>query len=147
MMTVRPVAEDEKEQWLDLRVQLWPEERRVHRREIERYFNGHLRDEVAVLVAVDGVDMVGFVELSVRPFAEGCKSENVGYVEGWYVDEPARGRGIGRALIAAAEAWARSQGCTELASDADVSNLKGDYAHRACGFDEVVAIRCYRKVL
>lgn len=147
MLTIRRVEQDEKEQWLDLRVMLWPEDRETHRREIERYFNGHLRDNVAVFVAVDGIDMVGFVELSVRPFAEGCRSEGVGYVEGWYVNERARGRGIGRALIAAAEEWARSQGCTELASDADVSNVKGDHAHRACGFDEVVSIRCYRKSL
>ena len=57
------------------------------------------------------------------------------------------GRGVGRALIAAAEDWARGEGCEELASDAELTNSSSDRAHRACGFEETGQIRCYRKAL
>jgi aminoglycoside 6'-N-acetyltransferase I len=87
------------------------------------------------------------VELSLRAYAEGCLSDNVAYVEGWYVSPDVRGRGVGRALIAAAEDWARREGCTELASDAQLDNAASAAAHHAVGFSEVGQIRCFRKVL
>ena len=52
-----------------------------------------------VLFAEDGdARPTGFVELSLRAYAEGCQSDNVAYVEGWYVVPEARGSGVGRAL-------------------------------------------------
>ncbi len=101
-----------------------------------------------VLFAEDGeARPTGFVELSLRAYAEGCQSDNVAYVEGWYVVPEARGRGVGRALIEAAEGWARRQGCTELGSDAQLDNAASAAAHRALGFSEVGQIRCFRKPL
>jgi aminoglycoside 6'-N-acetyltransferase I len=64
-------------------------------------------------------------------------SSPVPFVEGWYVEPAWQRRGIGRALIEAAEARAREAGCTELASDAELDNTDGIAAHRAVGFDEV----------
>ena len=61
--------------------------------------------------------------------------------------EEARGRGVGRALVAAAEAWARGRGCTEFASDALLDNATSAAAHKALGFEEVEQIRCFRKTL
>jgi aminoglycoside 6'-N-acetyltransferase I len=49
--------------------------------------------------------------------------------------------------VAAAEAWARAQGCREFASDALADNMVSARAHRALGFDEVATIRCFRKAL
>lgn len=46
----------------------------------------------------------------------------VGYVEAWYVDPDVRRTGYGRALLAAAEAWALRRGCREMASDAQLGN-------------------------
>ena len=101
-----------------------------------------------VLLAEDGHGRpVGFVELSLRAYAEGCQSDNVAYVEGWYVGPEVRGRGVGRALIEAAEDWARSQECTELASDAQLDDAASAAAHEAVGFSDVGQIRCFRKVL
>lgn len=53
------------------------------------------------------------------------------------MDERFRHRGIGRALIAAVEAWAREQGFSELASDTEVANERGIAAHHRLGFREV----------
>ena len=56
------------------------------------------------------------------------------YVEGWYVAEALRRRGIGRALLHAAEAWAIDGGFNEIGSDVRVDNAVSLCAHRAFGF-------------
>jgi RimJ/RimL family protein N-acetyltransferase len=65
----------------------------------------------------------------------------------WFADASLRGRGVGAALVAAAEEWGRSQGCTELASDTTIDNEGSAAAHRALGFEEVDRIICFRKPL
>ena len=104
----------------------------------------------AVLVAVaPGAQpaVIGFAEVSRRAYAEGCDTSPVGFLEGWYVIPERRGQGVGRALVDAAEAWARGLGCREFASDAVADNAGSAAAHRRLGFEEVVVIRCFRKSL
>jgi len=146
-MRIRPIVEGDAARWLRLRSELWPGADAEHATNIRRYFKGTLREPFEVLVADDDGDLVGFVELSIRAYAEGCDTDHVGYLEGWYVTPDRRGRGVGRSLIEAVETWAREQGCTELGSDAELENVASDKAHRACGFAETGQIRCYRKIL
>ena len=61
-------------------------------------------------------------ELAERPFAEGCTTQPVAYLEGWYVAPEAGGLGVGGPHIAAAEEWAREHGHRELASDTELEN-------------------------
>jgi aminoglycoside 6'-N-acetyltransferase I len=135
--------------WLGLRHALWPEGSRVeHREEIDRFFRGQLAEPLAVLLAEDAAGLVvGLAELSIRPQAEGCDSDRVAYLEGWFVVPEARRRGVGRALVAAAEEWGRSQGCREFASDAESANVVSAAAHRALGFKAVGLVHCFRKHL
>jgi tRNA (cmo5U34)-methyltransferase len=63
------------------------------------------------------------------------------------VDPACRSRGIGAALLEAAEAWSRGLGVTELASDSDLANALGEHAHRALGFEEVGRVVQFRKPL
>ncbi len=103
---------------------------------------------LVILVAEMAGELVGFVEAGLRSHADGCDASHaVGYVEGWFVEEPRRGQGIGRLLIAAAEDWARGQGCLEMASDTWIDNEPSQRAHEALGYE--VADRCvnYRKTL
>jgi len=149
---VRPAKPDDAAVWLRMRDALWPEpeqdEERTHPREIEQFFAGTLREPLEVLLAVDGTGRaVGFAELSIRNYAEDCVTDRVAYLEGWYVESEWRRRGVGTALVAAAEAWARAQGCTELASDALPDNDTSAAAHLALGFTETVRIRCFKKQL
>jgi aminoglycoside 6'-N-acetyltransferase I len=132
-----------------MRRELWPEgSADEHEQEIERFFAGGAREPLAVLIAEDsGGQPVGFAELSIRPHAEGCSNDRVGYLEGWFVRPAVRRRGVGRDLVAAAEGWARGQGCIELASDSQPDNEVSRAAHRAAGFDDVGLVRCYRKGL
>ncbi len=69
------------------------------------------------------------------------------FVEGWWVDEDVRRAGIGRALIALVEDWARGRGFHELGSDADLDNTVSHQAHAALGFEERERVVCYRKRL
>ncbi len=75
----------------------------------------------------------------------GCKTERIGYLEAWYVDPDCRGHGVGRALVAAGEEWARAAGCREMASDTNPSYPVSPAAHAALGYKEVE--RFFRKEL
>ena len=149
MITVRPAKPSDGAAWLQLRHALWPDRSEAeHREEVDRFFAGGAREPLAVLLADDGAGCpVGLAELSIRAYAEGCRSDRVAYLEGWFVVPQARRRGVGRALIAAAQEWGRSQGCREFASDAQPANHVSTAAHRALGFVEVGLIRCFRKDL
>ena len=57
------------------------------------------------------------------------------------------GRGIGRALVEAAEARARALGHDEIASDSELDNLKAIAAHRALGYEEIERVVCFRRSL
>ena len=146
MFEVRRATRIDSNAWLRMRKALWPDEEVVE--DIERFFDGKLDMPLEVLVAVDGFgELIGFAELSIRRYAEGCVTDRVAFLEGWYVEEAHRRHGVGAALVAAAEAWARKQGCTEFGSDALLENEVSAAAHRALGFEEVEQIRCFKKVL
>ena len=81
--------------------------------------------------------MIGFLELSLRSYAEGTGDSPVPYVEGWFVRADARGKGAGKALMEKAMDWSSSRGFAHLASDTDLSNEGSIRAHRAVGFKEV----------
>src|SRR5215203_4899209 len=107
-MIIRPLQPHEHERWIELRQALWADEPVEQiRAEARDYFGAAggvidgLAAEVIVAEAGDGA-LVGFVEVSLRPYARGCVTSPVGYLEGWYVDPAVRRRGIGRALVAAA---------------------------------------------
>ena len=67
--------------------------------------------------------------------------------EGWYVVGEARHSGIGRRLLSAAEDWARSNGCVEMASDTWIDNELSQTCHEALGFEVVDRCVHYRKAL
>lgn len=138
-MTLRelqqPIADEDREEWLRMRCLLYTD---GTREELAGELDGWLAGGNATIVYErEGGGLQGFVEVSIRNYAEGCATDRVGYVEGWYVDEDCRQQGVGRALIAAAETWARAQGCTEMASDALITNEVSRQAHERLGYREV----------
>lgn len=104
-------------------------------------------DATTFLALRDNGTLCGFVEVGARAYADGCDSSPVGYIEGWWVDDDMRRRGVGRALFVAAEEWARSMGYTEMASDALIDNAVSHEAHQRCGYEEVERLVVFRKTL
>src|SRR5690606_24738134 len=102
-------------------------------------------DTQQVFVAENNGSLVGFLEVSVRPFVEDCESDHVGYLEGWFVEDDYRNQGIGRELVASAENWAREKGLTEMASDAEIGNETSLAAHRSLGYKETSRLVHLRK--
>lgn len=151
-MSIRPVEPADEAEWLRMRAALWDDaEPEEHADEVAYFLSGQappLATLHAVLVCPRPAGgLCGFVELSIRPYAEGCDTDRVGYLEGWYVDPDQRGGGLGRRLIEAAEGWARAQGCREMASDAELDNLASQAAHARLGYAEVERSVHFRKAL
>ena len=147
MIQIRPVTPSDADAWLNMRSDLWPGDRGEHRDAIDRFFAGDRREPAEVLLAIHDGLVVGIAELSIRNIVDGCATGRVGYLEGWYVAPNARRRGIGGALIAAAEQWALGQGCTEFGSDSAADNAVSVAAHRALGFEETGRAVMFRKDL
>lgn len=107
---------------------------------------GRLVPSAVFAVERPGGGLAGFLEISVRNYAEGCTGDTP-YIESWFVDRDLRGTGVGRALMGAAEQWAREQGYSELGSDTLLENHVSQAAHRALGFAEVERTVHFRKAL
>jgi len=152
-VTVRPVESRDAAGWAALRARLWPDaDARALTIEANAFLAGEAPPTVgAAFVAEhtsgDDPALCGFIELAIRPFSDGCDSMPVPHVEGWYVEPALRGAGLGRRLMACAEAWARARGFCELASDTEVENRASLLAHQACGFQEVDRLVKLRKGL
>lgn len=143
---IRIPSDRDRDAWLELRQLLWPEcPHAEHVAEIEETIAG--KGHVAFVAESQSGHICGFLEVSLRPYANGCQTKPVGYIEGWFVLSEFRRQGIGRALIAAAEMWALEQGCVEMASDTTVSNTGSQRAHLATGYEETDRIVCFKKRL
>jgi aminoglycoside 6'-N-acetyltransferase I len=150
--TIRHARAGDEQELVEMQFLLWPDA------SIEE-----LRDEAGAAVSQRIVStlpstmlvaenetggLTGFVEVGLRSHADGCNpGRPVGFIEGWFVREQFRAHGIGSALIRAAEAWARANGCMEMASDALLDNQPSLDAHRALGFEVVDRCVHFRKDL
>jgi aminoglycoside 6'-N-acetyltransferase I len=129
-----------------MRAALWPEDDdRTHVAEIDEMF---ARDGVWGFVAETGANgAVGFAEVAIRPYANGCDSRPVAFLEGIWVDPQFRRRGIGGRLVEQAETFLAARGFTELGSDTQIENHASQTAHQSWGFHETERVVYFRKRL
>lgn len=146
---MRPVQACDVEAWAGMRLALWPDAQLGElQSECRAFIDGVSKWIAAAFIArADDGSPLGFLELNLRSVAEGCQSSPVPHVEGWYVVPSARRSGIGRALMAAAEEWARAGGYTEMTSDTTEAYPLSLAAHFASGFQEVERLIALRKSL
>ena len=149
---IRPATAADLHQLAKLREALWPNTAAdEHARELEPILAGNTPGVMPLtnfVAAMEGGTLIGFAEVDLRSHADGCDpARPAGYLEGWYIKEPHRRTGIGRQLLAAAEDWARSHGCTEMASDTWIDNEVSQSCHEALGFEVVDRCVHYRKRL
>lgn len=145
-MRIRPATAEDRAEWVRLRHALWDD---AELDQLEEEVDEHLSNPSLGAFVLDRGDgkLGGFLETSIRPWAEGCTTANVGYIEGWFVDADLRGEGWGRKLVEVAESWAREKGCREMGSDTWMENQSGRDAHKALGYEERMFAVHFRKLL
>jgi len=149
---IRRAQLSDREHLVRMRAALWPDSSaEEHDLEVIAILEGRaaLTMPLIILIAETGDRrVVGFMEVDLRSHADGCNPAHpVGYIEGWYVAENYRDQGVGKRLVAAAEDWARSHGCVEIASDTWIDNEISQRAHEALGYEVVDRCVHYRKTL
>lgn len=146
MMNVRKAEAADLNAVSALALALWPD----HQPEELRQELAQLMDdkEAAFFLLEEENRPVGFAQCQLRhDYVEGTSTSPVGYLEGIYVSPGLRGRGGARALLGACERWAANLGCTEFASDCELSNSASLAFHLNVGFEEAGRIICFAKKL
>lgn len=143
-MIIKKANQTNLDEVCNLAMKLWPDNNRSElRTEFEELLDS--KKDIVYVAVVQGV-YVGFIHLSLRfDYVEGSRSSPVGYIEGIYVDENYRNRGISRKLVEAGEQWAKSLGCSEMASDTELTNVESQQFHKKIGFKEAGRIVAYIK--
>ena len=129
---------------VELASRLWPH----HTAEEMRLDMAEIMGEpgAAFFLAYAEETAIGFAQCQLRhDYVEGTASSPVGYLEGIYVVDGYRKQGIARALLSACESWAKSRGCTEFASDCELSNTESLRFHLNVGFEEANRIICFTR--
>jgi aminoglycoside 6'-N-acetyltransferase I len=136
-MQIRALLEADAGEWTRMRCALYPPCTQADcDAELPAYLEAGGGEAALVAVRQDG-RLGGLIELGIRPWAEGCDSKNVGYIEGLWVDPDLRRSGLARRLVAAGEAWARARGCVEMGSDCLLENQVSLQFHLAVGYREI----------
>lgn len=97
-----------------------------------------------VFVALLAERVAGFVQVSPHfPFLMDCAAEVAALV----VDEQWRGRGIGHALLQAAEAWARQQGYSTMHVRTNIVRERAHAFYRREGYEVIKTALTFAKRL
>ena len=125
---------------------LWPEHAKD---EMAAQIRGIIaKPDGAFYLAYEEAAAIGFAQCQLRyDYVEGTDSSPVGYLEGIYVADKYRNQGVARELLSACESWAKTKGCTEFASDCELSNVQSMRFHLNVGFEEANRIICFTKKL
>ena len=130
----------------ELACQLWPDHTIDEMR--AEYADMIAKPDAAFFLAYVQETAVGFAQCQLRcDYVEGTDSSPVGYLEGIYVAEAYRKQGFAKALLAACESWAKTKGCSEFASDCELTNTQSLQFHLRVGFEEANRIICFTKKL
>jgi len=142
IIRIRPAGDDDRAAVLELAPRLaegvapWRDQAEAllaGRRWLEESLDGAKNGDGAVLVAADATGIAGVVSIRSSTHFTG---ERDGYIGELVVADRASRRGIGRALIAAAEAWARDHGLRNLTLHTGAFNAGARGFYAALGFTE-----------
>lgn len=96
-----------------------------------------------IVVAAEGPDRIlGWMHVEHRDSLEGGERAEV---MGLVVDSRARGRGIGRTLVAAAEDWASAKGLAELTVRSNTARELSHPFYEALGYERLKTQHVYIK--
>lgn len=131
---------------LELYIKLFPD---CNYTEEQKYFEKALNtDKETCFLVKSGDKYIAFIHLNLRTdYVEGATTSPVAYVEAIYVEPDYQKTGIGKLLVDAASQWAKAMGCTEYASDVELTNENSIGFHKSLGFTEVNRVACFVKDL
>ena len=142
-MPMQTVALDEStlSVWAAMRRDFWGDDDETVQADFLRYQKRQPAGESYSFFARDeGGQYLGFVDAELRrDYVEGATDspyKPVWYLEGIYVIPAKRGSGVGAFMLAHLEAFVRSRGGAELASDCELANTASEAFHKAEGFKE-----------
>jgi len=143
---VRAMNAADRAVWAEMRVALWPgQSLEAHAAEITAMLDsGDAWGFIAE--TADGVP-VGFAELAIRKYANGCTTAPVPFLEGIWVKAEFRRAGIGTRLVEHVGAFAARHGFCEMGSDTEIANRNSRRAHLGWGFSETETVVYFRKTL
>lgn len=143
---IRQAGIDDSRVVAEMAILLWPDNE-VNDLE-EELINSITSEDGAVFIYYNETVPVGFAQCSLRcDYVEGTESSPVGYLEGMYVKDEYRKKGIGKKLLIQCEEWAKNKGCSEFASDCELNNTESLKFHLKLGFEEANRIICFKKNL
>ena len=102
------------------------------------------RRDMCVFVAEEAGRVVGWVHVQIAEYVE---SEPLAVIGGLVVDRTRRRRGIGAALMADAEAWARSRGCGLMRLWSTTTRAPAHRFYASLGYTHVKTQYSFVKVL
>ena len=114
--------------------------------DVERRFRPLAEDsDVVLLVAEDGDGrVVGWIHVGGRRF---LGSDTFAQIDGLVVEASARRRGAGRALVRAAEEWARGRGYSVLRLNSNVQRTEARPFYERMGYEVIKSQWAFRKTL
>jgi len=141
-MHIRPAQESDRDLLLELAERLqegvapWRDPEDV-RRAVVGWVRESLADlsdpDSAAFVAEQSGEGVGFVCVSERPHFTGEVDTYIGEL---VVAKMAQGKGVGRALVRAAEDWGRARGRKRVVVDTGAANAPARQFYAALGYEE-----------
>lgn len=133
-----------------LRHKSWPQDSiSAHHKDITALFDKDrsLYAGRAGFIAYDDSYAVGFIELSLRPYVNGCLDSPVGFIEGLYCAPDYDKEALSLSFISKATTWAKDNGARELATDTYLENTIAQKDHQRWGFQATEKIVYFRKKL
>lgn len=145
-MTIKKATLTDAQELAGLAVRMWKSNTIA---ELAKEFNDYISKESGVFfLATSEECAVGFAQCGLRhDYVEGTTSSPVGYLEGIFVVEEYRKRGLAKDMLKACQKWAKEQGCTEFASDCELVNEDSLKFHLKMGFEEANRVICFTKKL
>jgi aminoglycoside 6'-N-acetyltransferase I len=129
-----------------LAILLWPDD---DYNDMQNEMKETILDKNALIaLSYQDSNCIAFAQCQLRnDYVEGTQSSPVGYLEGIYVKEAYRKKGVAKKLLKYCEKWAKENGCEEFGSDCELSNIESYNFHLKVGFSEANRIICFYKKL
>lgn len=144
-IVIRKMIARDRHEWASMRCRLWDNESEAeHMREMAQLIE---TGKLTGYGAFQNGQAIGFAEVSIRDYANGCTQRPAPFLEGIWIASEHRRRGVARMLLDVIAEDLRADGFSELCSDVDIENQPSRSAHAVWGFQEVETVICYRKPL